>query len=135
MLQMGWVTCTINDYLESHSKSSATFGVFTQFLHMKLLSPEGLNNIVINNKGSSWGEGFKWGEGRLSDSFTANFVSASQTKVVATLTWPNVGVKPNTWKSWGFGVLRDSRTFRARQQDPKHLALGCFWCHWKGPEA
>jgi hypothetical protein len=27
---------------------------------------------------------------------------------VATLTWPSVGVKPNTWKSWGFGVLRDS---------------------------
>jgi hypothetical protein len=54
--------------------------------------------------------------------------------VVATLTWPNVGVKPNTWKSWGFGVLRDSRMFRARQQDPKHLALGCSWCHWKGLE-
>jgi hypothetical protein len=33
---------------------------------------------------------------------------------VATLTWPSVGVKPNTWKSWGFGVLRDSRMFRAR---------------------
>jgi len=32
---------------------------------------------------------------------------------VATLTWPSVGVKPNTWKSWGFGVLRDSRMFRA----------------------
>ncbi len=34
---------------------------------------------------------------------------------VATLTWPSVGVKPNTWKSWGFGVLRDSRMFRTRQ--------------------
>jgi hypothetical protein len=22
--------------------------------------------------------------------------------------------------------------FRARQQGPKHLALGCSWCHWKG---
>jgi len=54
--------------------------------------------------------------------------------VVATLTWPSVGVKPNTWKSWGFGVLRDSRMFRARQQGPKHLALGCSWCHWKGLE-
>ncbi len=54
---------------------------------------------------------------------------------VATLTWPSVGVKPNTWKSWGFGVLRDSRMFRARQKDPKHLALGCSWCHWKGLEA
>ncbi len=56
-------------------------------------------------------------------------------KYVATLTWPSVGVKPNTWKSWGFGVLRDSRMFRARQQDPKHIALGCSWCHWKGLEA
>jgi hypothetical protein len=56
-------------------------------------------------------------------------------QIVATLTWPSVGVKPNTWKSWGFGVLRDSRTFRARQKDPKHLALGCSWCHWKGLEA
>ncbi len=54
---------------------------------------------------------------------------------VATLTWPSVGVKPNTWKSWGFGVLRDSRMFRARRQDPKHLALGCSWCHLKGLEA
>jgi hypothetical protein len=35
-------------------------------------------------------------------------------ETVATLTWPSVGVKPNTWKSWGFGVLRDFRMFRAR---------------------
>jgi hypothetical protein len=34
--------------------------------------------------------------------------------IVATLTWPSVGVKPNTWKELGFGVLRDSRMFRAR---------------------
>jgi hypothetical protein len=53
---------------------------------------------------------------------------------VATLTWPSVGVKPNTWKELGFGVLRDSRTFRARQKGAKHLALGCSWCHWKGLE-
>jgi len=53
---------------------------------------------------------------------------------VATPLWPSVGVKPNTWKSWRFGVLRDSRMFRARQQGPKHLALGCSWCHWKGLE-
>jgi hypothetical protein len=33
---------------------------------------------------------------------------------VATPLWPRVGVKPNTWKSWRFGVLRDSRMFRAR---------------------
>jgi hypothetical protein len=36
------------------------------------------------------------------------------------------------FQSWGFGVLRDSRMFRVRQQGPKHLALGCSWCHWKG---
>jgi hypothetical protein len=53
---------------------------------------------------------------------------------VATPLWPSVGVKPNTMKSWGFGVLRDSQMFRARQQGPKHLALGCSWCHWKGLE-
>jgi hypothetical protein len=51
---------------------------------------------------------------------------------VATLFWPSVGVKPNTWKKWGFGVLRDSRMFRAQQQGAKHLALGCSWCRWKG---
>jgi hypothetical protein len=50
---------------------------------------------------------------------------------VATVLWPSVGVKPNTWKKRGFGVLRDSRMFRARQQGAKHLALGCFWCRWK----
>jgi hypothetical protein len=33
--------------------------------------------------------------------------------VVATPFWPSVRVKPNTWKSWRFGVLRDSRMFRA----------------------
>ncbi len=37
-------------------------------------------------------------------------------------------------QSWGFVVLQDSRMFRARQQGPKHLALGCSWCHWKGLE-
>ncbi len=51
--------------------------------------------------------------------------------IVATLAWPSVGVKPNTWKSWGLGVLRDSRMFRARQQGAKHLALQCSWSHWK----
>jgi hypothetical protein len=50
---------------------------------------------------------------------------------VATLLWPSVEVKPNTWKKRGFGVLRDSRMFRAQQQAAKHLALGCSWCHWK----
>ncbi len=45
------------------------------------------------------------------------------------------GVKLNTWKKWGFGVLRNSRMFRAWQQGPKHLALRCSWCHWKGLEA
>jgi hypothetical protein len=50
---------------------------------------------------------------------------------VATPLWPSVGVKPNTWKSWRFGVLWDSRTFRARHQGPKHLVLRCSWCHWK----
>jgi hypothetical protein len=33
-----------------------------------------------------------------------------------------------------FGVLRDSRMLRARQQGAKHLALGCSWCRWKGLE-
>ncbi len=53
---------------------------------------------------------------------------------VATPLWPSVGVKPNTWKSWRLRVFRDSRMFRARQQEAKHLALGCSWCHWKGLE-
>ncbi len=55
-------------------------------------------------------------------------------QVVATPLWPSVGVKPNTWKSWRLGVLRDSRMFKARQQGAKHLVLGCSWCHWKGLE-
>ncbi len=40
----------------------------------------------------------------------------------------SVGVKPNTWKSWGLGVLRDSRMFKAQQQGEKNLALKCSWC-------
>jgi hypothetical protein len=34
----------------------------------------------------------------------------------------------------GFGVHRDSRMFRARQQGEKNLSLGCSWCRWKGLE-
>ncbi len=45
------------------------------------------------------------------------------------------GGEAQHFQSWGFGVLRDSRMFRARQQSPKHLALKCSWCHWKGLEA
>jgi hypothetical protein len=33
---------------------------------------------------------------------------------VATPLWPSVGVKPNTWKSCEFGILWDSRMFKAR---------------------
>ncbi len=44
------------------------------------------------------------------------------------------GGEAQHFQSWGFGVLRDSRMFRARQQGPKHLALRCSWCHWKGLE-
>ncbi len=40
----------------------------------------------------------------------------------------------HTPKSWGLGVLRNSRMFRVRQKRPKHLGLGCSWCHWKGLE-
>jgi len=60
-------------------------------------------------------------------------VQMSTVRPVATPLWPSVGVKPNTSKV-GLGVLRDSRMFRARQQGPKHLALGRSWCHWKGLE-
>jgi hypothetical protein len=45
------------------------------------------------------------------------------------------GGEAQHFQSWGFGVLRDSRMFRARQQGPKHLALRCSWFHWKGLEA
>jgi hypothetical protein len=44
------------------------------------------------------------------------------------------GGEAQHFQSWGFGVLRDSRMFRVQQQGPKHLALGCSWCHWKGLE-
>jgi hypothetical protein len=60
--------------------------------------------------------------------------TAPPSVAVATLTWPSMGVKPNTWKSWGFGVLWDSRMFRAQQKGAKHLALGCSWFRWKGLE-
>ncbi len=45
------------------------------------------------------------------------------------------GGEAQHFQSWGFGVLLDSRMFRVRQQGPKHLALRCSWCHWKGLEA
>jgi hypothetical protein len=67
--------------------------------------------------------------------FIKNFAKiATPLTNVATPLWPSVGVKPNTWKSWELGVLRDSRMFRARQQGPKQFALRRSWCHWKGLE-
>jgi len=45
------------------------------------------------------------------------------------------GGEAQHFQSWGFGVLRHSRMFRVQQQGPKHLALRCSWCHWKGLEA
>jgi hypothetical protein len=42
------------------------------------------------------------------------------------------GGEAQHFQSWGFGVLRDSRMFRVQQKGPKHLALKCSWCHWKG---
>jgi len=45
------------------------------------------------------------------------------------------GWSPTLGKKWGVGVLRDSQMFKARQQGPKHLTLGCSWCRWKGLEA
>jgi hypothetical protein len=39
------------------------------------------------------------------------------------------GGEAQHFQSWGFGVLRDSRMFIARQRGPKHLALRCSWCH------
>jgi hypothetical protein len=53
--------------------------------------------------------------------WTSGFFQGS-TSSVATLLWPSVGVKPNTWKELGFGILRDSRMLRARQKGAKHLA-------------
>jgi hypothetical protein len=44
----------------------------------------------------------------LSTCMHASLVDEGMCYYVATLTWPSVGVKPNTWKSWGFGALRDS---------------------------
>jgi hypothetical protein len=35
-------------------------------------------------------------------------------------------------QKWEFGVLRDSRNFRARQQRAKHLSLRCSLNRWKG---
>jgi hypothetical protein len=62
-----------------------------------------------------------------------NFVARSE----ALCRNPNLvkcGGEAQHLEKWGFGVLRNSRMFRARQQGAKHLALGCSWCHWKGLE-
>jgi hypothetical protein len=51
------------------------------------------------------------------------------------LTLAKCGGEAQHFQSWGFGVLRDSRMFKVRQQGPKHLALTCSWRDWKGLEA
>jgi hypothetical protein len=82
-----------------------------------------------------WPYGWNWMMDKIMFMDSTTQMQISRKGDVATLLWPSVGVKPNTWKKRGFGVLRDSRMFRARQQGPKHLALRCSWCHWKGLEA
>jgi len=39
------------------------------------------------------------------------------------------GGEAQHFQSWGLGVLRDSRMFRAQQQGPKHFALDRSCCH------
>jgi len=108
------------------------FTTYTLFLcvnpngYLKKLQGSAFNNgmSAVRCSAQEWGvpsyfSGF-W-KSRVSD-----FIPALDYIIVATLTWPSVGVKPNTWKSWGFGVPWDSWMFRVRQQDPKHLALGVF---------
>jgi hypothetical protein len=75
---------------------------------------------VIEGLPSPFGKGTF--EGTMLRGFRG-LLCANLARGVATSLWPSVGVKPNTWKSWGFGVLRDSRMFKARQKGPKHLAL------------
>jgi hypothetical protein len=48
---------------------------------------------------------------------------------VVTPLWAKCEGEAHTPKSWELGVLRDSRKFRAQVEGPKHLALGCSWCH------
>ncbi len=57
-----------------------------------------------------------------------------QRYVCRTPTLTKCGGEAQHLEKSGVGVLRDSRMFRAQQQGPKHLALGCSWCHWKGLE-
>jgi hypothetical protein len=60
------------------------------------------------------------------------FYAYFQTHNCRTPTLAKCGGEAQHLEKSGVGVLRDSRMFRARQQGPKHLALGCSWCHWKG---
>jgi hypothetical protein len=50
------------------------------------------------------------------------------------LTLAKCGGEAQHLEKVGIGVLRDSQKFRRRFGRPKHLALGCSWCHWKGLE-
>jgi hypothetical protein len=50
-------------------------------------------------------------------------------EVCHTPTLAKCGGEAQHLEKLGFGVLRDSRMFRARQQGAKHLALGFSWCH------
>ncbi len=70
-------------------------------------------------------------------------IKFAQLDIQKCITWPKMS-QPHfgqVWgeaqhsQSWGLGALWDSRMFRVRQQGPKHLALKCSWCRWKGLEA
>ncbi|CAM6028034.1 unnamed protein product [Sphagnum balticum] len=84
----------------------------------------GLLNVAGLGVALHGGEQICWGQcpdgvclvvGTCARGFENNSTSISswiRTQSVATLTWPSVGVKPNTWKELGLGVLRDSRIDR-----------------------
>jgi hypothetical protein len=63
--------------------------------------------------------------------FLSSCLVLPKVQVCHTPTLAKSGGEAQHLEKLGVGVLRDSRMFRAQQQEEKHLALGCSWFHWK----
>ncbi len=109
----------VNSILFTHGKGAKDIGIWhkrvghVNLQHFKLMEKQnlvgGLPKFGTEEVMSEVCETCQLGkQARHPFPVQTTHVSSKPLETVATLTWPSVGVKPNTWKSWGFGVLRDS---------------------------
>jgi hypothetical protein len=121
----------VNSMLFTHRKGARDIGIWH-----KRIGHVNLQRLKLMEKQNLVGSLLKFGTEDVMSEVCEACQLGKQTRhpFCRTPTLAKCGGEAQHLQKSGVGVLRDSRMFRARQQGPKHLALGCSWCHWKGLE-